>query len=461
MPAFSHGTIRLSEVVSALSVALDLTEGQPMGHAVRSCIVGMRIAEELQLPAEQCRDLYYALLLKDSGCSSNAARLYQIMGADEIKAKGEVKFEDWTKASLSGLRYLLRNVSPGASFLRRVSKIVQIALHMRGNNAELIGTRCERGAEIARKIGLSEATAQAIHSLDEHWDGGGYPEGLHGEAISVLARILNVSQTIDVFAHRSGPPAAMKAVAQRSGRWFDPQIVRVVQSLESDAELWKRMQGPHAREYVLAMEPGAALPASAERIDSICAAFAQVIDAKSPYTFSHSVGVADASAVIAAQMGLSMPISTLVRRAALLHDIGKLSVSNAILEKPGKLTPSEWAVMRTHPAYTRTILREIRGFDDLAYVAGAHHERLDGTGYPEGLTAKDMSIPARIIAVADVYQALSEKRPYRESLPLEVVFSIMDRDIPHRLDADCLAALKRGKIQFQPAGKAKHQSAGS
>jgi putative nucleotidyltransferase with HDIG domain len=457
----SHDTIRLSDVVSALSVALDLTEGQPMGHAIRSCILGMRIADELQLPATQRSDLYYALLLKDSGCSSNAARLFQIMGADEIKSKCEVKFEDWTKASLSGLRFLLRNVLPGAPFPQRLLRMARIALQQRTNNAELIGTRCERGAEIARKIGLSEATAEAIHSLDEHWNGGGYPESRRGEEIPLLARIMNVSQTMDVFATRSGPRSAVKAVSERSGRWFDPEIVRVVRLLEHDRELWQTVQGPSAREHVLQMEPGAALPASPERIDNICHAFAQVIDAKSPYTFHHSVGVAEASTAIADEMGLAGNTSILVRRAALLHDIGKLSVSNAILEKPGKLTPAEWTIMRMHPAYTKTIIRNIRGFDQLAYVAAAHHERLDGTGYPEGLTAKEMSLPARIIAVADVYQALSEKRPYRESLPIDVVFSMMDRDIPEKLDADCLAALKRAQLHPQEKEKSKSHSAGS
>jgi putative nucleotidyltransferase with HDIG domain len=454
-------TIRLSDVISALSVALDLTEGQPMGHAIRSCILGMRIADELQLAPQQRSDLYYALLLKDSGCSSNAARLCQIMGADELAAKREIKFEDWTKASLSGLKYLLRNVLPGAPMPSRIVRIIQIALQQRANNADLIGTRCERGAEIARQIGLSEATAQAIHSLDEHWNGGGYPESRRGEEIPILARIMNVSQTLEVFAHRSGSRLAVQTVAERSGRWFDPVMVRIVQLLERDQQLWQSLKGTNAREHVLRMEPGIALPASPERIDSICHAFAQVIDAKSPYTFHHSVGVAEASTAIAEEMCLSPGICTFVRRAALLHDIGKLSVSNAILEKPGKLTSEEWTIMRMHPVYTGTILANIRGFDQLAYVAAAHHERLDGTGYPEGLSAEGMSVPARIIAVADVYQALSEKRPYRESLPIETVFGIMDRDVPHRLDPECLKALKRSKLKSQTKDAALAHSAGS
>jgi putative nucleotidyltransferase with HDIG domain len=253
----------------------------------------------------------------------------------------------------------------------------------------------------------------------------------------------------------------VKAVVERSGRWFDPEIVCAAQALEQDHDLWERIESPDARDHVLVMEPGIALPASPERIDSICQAFAQVIDAKSPYTFHHSVGVAEAATAIAEQMCLAPATCTLVRRAALLHDIGKLSVSNAILEKPGKLTPEEWTIMRMHPAYTRIILRNIRGFDQLAYIAAAHHERLDGTGYPEGLTAESMSIPARIIAVADVYQALTEKRPYRESLPLDVVFEMMDRDVPHRLDPECLRALKQSKARMQREAEALSQSAGA
>jgi response regulator RpfG family c-di-GMP phosphodiesterase len=180
-------TIRLSDLISALSVALDLTEGQPMGHAVRSCLIGMGIAEELKLPQTVCSDLYYALLLKDAGCSTNSARLHQILGADEIQAKREIKFEDWTKPSLSGLRYLLRNILTGAPLASRLVRAVQLGFEQNRNNAELIGARCERGAEIASQLGLSDATAQAIRSLDEHWNGGGYGHHLKGENIPLLA----------------------------------------------------------------------------------------------------------------------------------------------------------------------------------------------------------------------------------------------------------------------------------
>ncbi len=459
MPS-SPDTIRFSDVVSALSAALDLTEGQPMGHAVRSCILGMRIADELQLSAQERTDLYYALLLKDAGCSTNAARMHNILGSDDIRAKREVKFEDWTKPSLSGLRYLMRNVLPGHSWLRRLMQAVVVGAQQHKNNAEVIGARCERGAQIARKLGLNEATAQAIFSLDEHWSGAGYPEHRKGADIPVLARIMNVSQTLEVFVSQRSVAEAVETISARSGTWFDPEIARVVRSLEKDEQLWAKARAEDARQHVLAMEPGAAMAASPERIDSLCDAFAEIIDTKSPFTYNHSLGVAHASIEIANGLGLAAQTVTMVRRAALLHDIGKLSVSNAILEKPAKLTDTEWQVMKMHPVYTRAIVRMISGFEQLAFVAAAHHERLDGKGYPDGLTATQLPLTARILCVADVYQALTEKRPYREPMAKQAVFAMMGEDAPNRLDPQCLEVLKQNNFKDVQIGAAQGAAAG-
>ena len=422
-----------------------------MGHAVRSCLIGMRIAQELKLKSEDCADLYYALLMKDAGCSTNAARMYQILGSDDIRAKKEVKFEDWTKPSLSGLQYLMRNVLPGKSTARRFLKAVEVGLQQNRNNAAVIGARCERGAEIARKIGMSEATAQAIHQLDEHWNGAGYPEHRKGEEISLLSRIMNVSQTLEVFASGRSPADGIQVISERAGTWFDPEVARVVRTLEGDESLWHKFGSQDARQYVMQMEPGVAVTATPERIDDICQAFAQVIDAKSHYTYSHSVGVASAAVEIAEALNLAPQTIVMVRRAALLHDIGKLSVSNAILEKPGKLTDEEWQAIKMHPVYTRLILRMIAGFEHLSFIAAAHHERLDGKGYPENLDGDNLPLTARILCVADVYQALSEKRPYREGLADNVVFGIMEKDAPRQLDPKCLDALRQNSSRERSA----------
>jgi HD-GYP domain-containing protein (c-di-GMP phosphodiesterase class II) len=442
-PVSSLTQLRMSDLISALSYALDLTEGQPMGHAVKCCLLSMRLADILQLPVQQKSDLYYATLLKDAGCSSNAARMYDILGGDERKAKQEVKSTDWTKVSFDGLEYLLRNVMPGRSRLERIFAIASVASNRDTQTRELINMRCDRGAQIARKIGFSEPITSAIFNLDEHWNGKGFPAGTKGAAIPLFARIMNLCQTLEVFVTLNGVSDAFQVLQDRSGTWFDPELVRAAAQLEKDQELWKIIEEDHVREAVIDLEPlGVLLHVDEAKLDNVCEAFASVIDVKSPYTHSHSRGVTSIAVAISQRLGLPEDQVSLVRRAALLHDIGKLSVPNNILDKPGKLTAVEWETVRLHPYYTQRILERIRGFQHLAFVASSHHERLDGSGYFRNLRATQLPHAARAIAVADVYDALSSKRPYRAALAKREVFDIMSRDVPYALDGDCFAALK-------------------
>lgn len=433
-------TLRAADVISALSYALDLTEGQPMGHAVRGCLIGLRLADRLGLPEQVRADLYYALLLKDCGCSSNSARLAAILGGDEVRAKREVKLTDWTRASWETFRYLRRNAATGLPWPRRAWRMARIALRSRADSREVVQLRCERGAEIARRIGFSPAVSAAIRALDEHWDGHGQPLGLRRDQIPFLARVVNLCQTLEVFAAAEGPRRGLEVLRRRAGRWFDPELVAAARGLENDAELWRLVAGPEARARVLDLEPGVDLMA-AERLDEVCAAFADVVDAKSPYTFRHSEGVTGYAQRIAKRLNLPARVQTLIRRAALLHDIGKLAVPNSILDKPGKLTGEEWEVMKRHPYFTEQILNRIGGFAELSFIAAAHHERLDGRGYFRGLNADQLPVAARVIAVADVFEALSARRPYREALPTERVLALMREDSPRALDPACLEAL--------------------
>jgi putative nucleotidyltransferase with HDIG domain len=272
----------------------------------------------------------------------------------------------------------------------------------------------------------------------------GQPQGLRGEEIPLLSRIMNVAQTADVFYSaygKEGPVAAVEIVSKRSGRWFDPRLVKAFGSMAIKKSLWSDIE--NAAQRVIDLEPEAhILEANDSSIDDICLAFADVIDAKSPFTYRHSTGVAGAAVAIARTLCLSESDVTLIRRAALLHDIGKLSVSNAILDKPGKLTEEEWQVVRRHPQHSLEILQRISSFRDLSEIAASHHEKLDGSGYFRHMSASQLSLPARILTVADIYDALSAKRPYRDALPLEKVFTIMQKDAPRALDVDCLDALK-------------------
>jgi putative nucleotidyltransferase with HDIG domain len=439
-------SIPQSEIISALSYALDLTEGQPMGHSVRSCFIGMRIGEQIGLPAAQLSDLYYSLLLKDAGCSSNSSRLFHILNTDEIRAKRDVKTTDWTRVGWESLHYALTHVATGAPFLERMQRLFQVAATQQQDSCDLVKIRCERGAHIAKQLGFSDAVASGIHSLDEHWNGRGYPDGLRHEAIPLSSRITNLSQTLDVFLTAGGSGAAIQAAERRSGRWFDPDLVRAAVSLSKNGDLWAGLEDPDLIEKVQTLEPEQRRTrANEDAVDNICVAFAEVIDAKSPFTYRHSSGVADAALEIARWLGMSARQMKLLRRSALLHDVGKLSVPNSILEKPAKLTSEEWKVVRDHPYYTLEILKRIPGFEGLSDDAAAHHERLDGSGYWRGFQAGQLSLSARILAVADVFDALHAKRPYRDSLPIEKVFAIMREDAPRALDAQCLEALIAAK----------------
>jgi putative nucleotidyltransferase with HDIG domain len=435
--------LRMSDLISALSLALDLTEGQPMGHSVKACVLGMRIADILGLPLEQRSNLYYALLLKDAGCSSNAARLYEIFGGDERAAKREVKTTDWSRITMDGLDYLSRNVMPGKSRLERVLAIANIALRRKEQSGELFQLRCERGGQIARKIGMSEATTEAIYNLDEHWDGKGFPHGRKGAEIPLLSRIMNLCQTLEVFATIGGPQDAFQVIKDRCGTWFDPEIVESCRQLEKDAGFWEMIEGPDVRQHAIDLEPLSLFAyADDAKLDSICEAFADVIDVKSPYTNQHSRQVTHYALAIGKRIGLADSDLTIVRRAALLHDIGKLSVPNKILDKPGKLTAEEWESVRLHPYYTQRILERISGFSHLAFIASTHHEKLDGSGYYRNLRATQLPMSSRAITVADVYEALTAKRPYRDALEPDQALAIIAKEVPHALDRECFEALK-------------------
>jgi putative nucleotidyltransferase with HDIG domain len=177
-------------------------------------------------------------------------------------------------------------------------------------------------------------------------------------------------------------------------------------------------------------------------LDQIAEAFAWVIDAKSPWTYRHSHGVADAAGAIGRLLGLSAPERRVLRRSALLHDVGKLSVSNLILDKPDKLTDAEFSVMRGHPKHTFEILNRLSCFRSLAEDAASHHERLDGAGYHRGLGACDLTRWARILSVADISDALRGSRPYRPGLPVDRVLDIMSRQVGTALDPECFAAIR-------------------
>ena len=420
-------SIRMSEVVGALSFALDITEGQPMGHAVRTTLIGMRIGTTLGLSAEQRSGLFYGLLLKDLGCSTNSARLSALFGADDRLLKHAHKLTDWS-ATTDSARYAFKYSMPGRSGIAKAWHTLMLGVREKGSGREMMQTRCERGADIAQELGLPKGTAETIRGLDEHWDGSGLPYGLRGSATPILGRIATLAQTVEVFTNAFDVRTAYEMAHARRGRWFDPVLVDCLDAFQLDTGFWGRLHDADALTAVRGLEPpDHVVHVDDARLDAIAGAFARVIDAKSPYTATHSQNVATIAVDAGAVAGLSEHDIRTVRRAALLHDIGKLGVSNTILDKPAALDPVEVETMRQHTRFTLEILKRVSRFRQFAATAASHHERLDGSGYHIGLKGEELGPVARLLAAADVTEALSANRPYRAGMTPGEAFTILRR----------------------------------
>ena len=444
--------IRLAELLGALSHALDMVEGQPAGHCVRCCWIGIHIGQEIGLSEKQIWELYYVLLLKDLGCSSNAARICRLFLTDDLTFKHDAKTIDGSLPQ--ALRFVLAHTGLKSGLAERFRTLVNVFLNTGEIERELIETRCHRGADIARKMRFSEAVAHGIQNLDERWDGSGQPLGLQGEAIPVYARIALMAQVVDVFQIANGADAARHEIEQRAGNWFDPHLAVAFARVAARAEFWRTLRSDDLQRAIFALEPAQhSAIVDEDYLDDISVAFAQVIDSKSPYTSGHSERVTLFSDMIAEQMDFTADQRRWLKRAALLHDIGKLGVSNSILDKPGKLDAQEWSAMQQHAAYTQTILSRIAAFGDLAPIAGAHHERLDGKGYPRGLTGDEIPELARIISVSDTYDVMTARDSYRTPMSSQDAIDELRRVAGAQLDArfvEVFIELLEGKdVSFQ------------
>jgi HD-GYP domain-containing protein (c-di-GMP phosphodiesterase class II) len=444
VPNPSQGSFRISEVLAALSHALDLTEGQPVGHAARSCVLGVRIADQIGLAEDDRNALFYALLLKDAGCSSSAARMSTLFGVDDLVLKADGKRVDWSRPG-EVLRFVSRHAGEGVSPLRRVARVGSVASRLKREGHAIVETRCERGAGVVRQLELPEAAAVAVRELDEHWDGTGQPYGVKGDQISIVGRVGCVAQNAELFLAAGGQHAMRTMLADRRGRWFEPDLADALLAVDAADPIWLELTNGSAERSLAALAPtDIELDADDARLDQIAETFATIVDAKSPYTARHSHGVALHAGVIGAQLGFSSTVLRDLRRGALLHDLGKLGISNTILDKPGKLDDHEFELIKSHPVFTEQILARVPAFAPLATAAAAHHERIDGRGYPYGLSGRDLTPYSRVLAVSDVYEALTADRPYRAGMPVDEALEIMRRDAGSHLCSETLDALERG-----------------
>lgn len=431
--------MKMAELIGALSHALDMTEGQPPGHCIRACWIGIQIGTKLGLDNHSLWELYYTIMLKDLGCSSNAARICELYATDDLRFKHDFKLVDSSLTQV--LNFVLDHTGVNSGLAERFKNVMSVLRHGGEWSTELMQTRCERGAEIAKQLRFSDIVSEGIRGLDEHWDGNGKPYGRATESIPLYSRIALISQVIDVFCISSGPNASLKELRKRRGQWFDPELVDIVHDIADEA-FWQTLASETLEADVINLAPGLhQVELDDDYIDEIAAAFGQVVDTKSPFTAGHSNRVGLITDLLGQELGLDSEHRRWLKRGALLHDVGKLGVSNSILDKPGPLTDDEFETMKEHALFTGQILSRIDAFKGLADIAQAHHERLDGKGYPFGLTDKDITLDTRIITTADIFDAITADRPYRGAIPVPQALSIMHESVGTQLDPRCYDAL--------------------
>jgi HD-GYP domain-containing protein (c-di-GMP phosphodiesterase class II) len=429
--------VRLAELVAALSLGIDLGFGQPMEHVLRQCLIALRLADRLELLEDERSVVYYTALLVNVGCHSDAHEQAKWFG-DDIALKSD-KY-DYEVHSLRGAAAGLRLLGSGHPPLHRFRIGLEFALSGHREVDNMISHHAAMARSLGEQLELPDAVLDALANAYEMWDGRGWPGKQKGAEVPLASRIAMLAEFGEV-AHRVGGIEGARAMARkRAGKQFDPALAEV---MDRDAQtIFAGLDAVATWDAVIDSEPALAVVVSGERFDAALAAIAGFVDLKSPYTLGHARAVADLAAAAAA--GLDLPEAEIrtLRRAGLIHDLGRLGVSNSIWDKPGPLGAGEWERVRLYPHITDRMLRQSETLLPLGAIAVAHRERLDGSGYPRGLTGPAISRPARILGAADAYQAMREPRPYREPRsPEQAVRELRAEVKAGRLDSEAVEAV--------------------
>ena len=436
--------VRIADVLGGFSLASDLAVGLHPEHGARSCYIGMHLAETLRLSDEDRAALFYSELLKDAGCTAYTSQLAALWLADELVAKRDLQFFRDAGNSLDVLAWAARYVAADAALPARAGRIFDFVRNGRAAMREGFEATCQMASRVAERLAMPVAVQQALLHVFEQWDGKGMPSGTGGQGIPIVSRIVLFTSFLDVFHRVGGRDAAERVARARRGKAFDPELVDAFLATARDEAFWAGLERERIWDRVLALEPPASphryIPLS--RVDEIALAFADYADMKAPHLVGHSRRVAK----LAERAGqvLSLPEARLSQlyRAGLVYDVGLVAVPSFVLAKPhDRLTEAEREQYRLHPYQSQRIIARIPAFENLAPAVAAHHERLDGRGYPAGASAAQIGLEARILAGADRFDALTHDTPDGAAIPAERAAEALVAEAGMALAPDVVEAL--------------------
>jgi HD-GYP domain-containing protein (c-di-GMP phosphodiesterase class II)/DNA-binding CsgD family transcriptional regulator len=405
--------LRLTELLASLSLATDLGTGQPLGHGLSTCLLSVDLARAMGCSDDEVRVVHQVALLRFLGCTADAADTARQVGGDDIGFNA-VMVPAFMGGSAEMMAAMVRATGRGDPPLRR-ARLIATTLADTGAAKRSLAAHCEVAAMLAGRLELSAAVVAALGHAYERWDGKGYPQGISGDEVPLPVRITQVARDIDVF-HRGDDDVAGRLSARR-GKAYDPAVVDAYSGLGPRRAQWEEV-------VTAEPEPGATV----DDVDAALAVVADFVDLKSPWTRGHSPAVADLAAATVRAMGLGEEACRTVRWAGLVHDVGRIGVANGIWDEPGPLSTAGWEQVRLHPYHTERILSRCPFLVSICDLAAAHHERLDGSGYHRRLGADSLTLPARVLAAADAFIALTAPRPHRDALGAEEAAQVLEEE---------------------------------
>ena len=435
----SDSGVRLAELMAVMSMATDLGMGQPLETALCTCVVAMRLGEAMGLDAEM-HDIYYQSMLRFIGCNAETYMLSALVG-DELAFRHDfAPLDPGHPHDVAELvvRYIreAHNDAP-AAIDDTISRALVALPRM---TRESFAGHCEVAQRLAARMDLGESLITCLGQIYERWDGHGLPRGLKGDDIATPVLLVTLAQDAVVWMRLGGVEAAVATVRSRSGAAYHPAMAE--RFCAGASSLLADLDSEPRWESVLALEPGDRRCLTEAHLDRCCEAIADFADIKSPYTLGHSPGVAALAARAGRRAGLIDADVTALRRAGLLHDVGRVAVSAGVWGKPGPLSEREWEQVRMHSYYTDRVLARSSALRNIGAIASLHHERTDGSGYHRGVGGAALSQPARIIAAADAYHAMTEGRPHRAALTRDAAADELRSDVrAGKLDGEAVNAV--------------------